>query len=145
MRKTILIAAILSTGCVGAPAYQSPSIHMAPTYGVATRAPALRAQADTCPQDSSIAEPATSVHFSSALSNSPFWQTLGDSVLTALIEDALRANTDVRIAETRLTSSRAERRLAMLDLAPTVTASGSAVRQQLSIAQLPGATRQLPL
>jgi NodT family efflux transporter outer membrane factor (OMF) lipoprotein len=144
MRKTILIMTILSAGCVSTPAYKEPNVHIAPAYGVAADAKAVQAQADSCTPDSSAAAPAASVHYSAALSSIPFWRTIDDSVLTALVENALRANTDVRIAETRLTSSRAARRLAALDLAPTVTASGSAVRQQFSIAQLPGATRQLP-
>ena len=84
------------------------------------------------------------MHFATALPGAPFWQIIHDSVLSALVEQALQANTDVRVAETRLTSSRTSRRLAAFDLVPTVTASGSAVRQQLSIAQLPGATRQFP-
>jgi len=75
---------------------------------------------------------------------SPFWRDLGDSTLTRLVEDALDANADVHVAEARLTGTRASRRLAALDLAPRITASGSAARQQLSIAQMPGLTRQLP-
>jgi NodT family efflux transporter outer membrane factor (OMF) lipoprotein len=85
-----------------------------------------------------------SVHYGDALPVSPFWLTLNDHVLADLIEEALRANTDVQIAESRLTSARTARRLAAFDLVPTVTASGSSVRQQASIAQLPGFGRQLP-
>jgi multidrug efflux system outer membrane protein len=84
------------------------------------------------------------VRFNGTSSPSPFWRDLGDSTLTRLVEDALQANVDVHIAEARLTGTRAARRLAALDLAPTITATGSMAQQQLSIAQIPGLTRQLP-
>jgi NodT family efflux transporter outer membrane factor (OMF) lipoprotein len=61
-----------------------------------------------------------------------------------LIREAQRANTDVRIAESRLTSARAARRLAAYDLVPTITGTGSTSRQQFSIAQTPGVSSQLP-
>jgi NodT family efflux transporter outer membrane factor (OMF) lipoprotein len=85
-----------------------------------------------------------SVKYSPALPVAPFWRTLADPTLTALIDEALRANTDVQLATSRLTSSRVARRLAAFDLLPTVTASGSSLRQQASIAQVPGFGRQLP-
>jgi NodT family efflux transporter outer membrane factor (OMF) lipoprotein len=69
---------------------------------------------------------------------------LDDRTLTSLIEEALRANTDVQVAASRLTSTRVARRLAAFDLAPTVTAGASSLRQQYSIAQIPGIGRQLP-
>lgn len=73
-----------------------------------------------------------------------FWQEIGDSVLSSLIVEARRANTDVRAAEARLDATRASRRLAAFDLAPTVTATGSALRTRQSIAQVPGLTTPLP-
>lgn len=79
-----------------------------------------------------------------ALSPSPILRELGDSTLDALIAEARRANTDARVAEERLNAARASRRLASLDLLPTVTALGSTVRQQQSIAMAPGLSRQLP-
>src|SRR6476661_35931 len=54
------------------------------------------------------------------------------------------ANLDVRIAESRLSSARASRRLAALDLVPTVTGTGSTSRSQISLAQTPGLSSQLP-
>src|SRR5207248_9479519 len=63
-------------------------------------------------------------------------------LLTQLIQEALRASTDVRGAEARLTSTRASRRLAAFDLAPTITAIGSATRQRQSIAQIPGRSEE---
>lgn len=76
--------------------------------------------------------------------SAPFWSELGDSTLTKLIQEAQRANTDVRIAQARLMSSRASRRLSAFDLVPTITATGSTSRFQSSLAQTPGLTNQLP-
>jgi len=81
---------------------------------------------------------------STAALQRPFWQEIGDSVLTGLIVEAQRANTDVRVAEARLDATRASRRLSAFDLAPTVTASGSALRTRQSMAQVPGLTTALP-
>lgn len=144
MRKLTLTIVAFITGCAGAPAYHAPGVEMAPSFAVSSSRQPAADRRDSCASDSGPAAATTSVHFSSAPPTSPLWRTLGDTVLTSLIDEALRANTDVRLAEERLTSSRSTRRLAAFDLAPTITASGSAVRQQLSIAQLPGATRQFP-
>ena len=73
-----------------------------------------------------------------------FWGGLGDSTLTRLIREAQRANTDVRIAQARLMSARASKRLSSFDLVPTITATGSSSRSQSSLAQTPGLTSQLP-
>jgi NodT family efflux transporter outer membrane factor (OMF) lipoprotein len=74
----------------------------------------------------------------------PFWRGFGDTTLEQLVTEALRANNDVHVAEARLISTRASHRLAAFDLAPTVTASGSALRQRQSVAQIPGLESQLP-
>src|SRR5262249_15435470 len=74
----------------------------------------------------------------------PFWQVIGDTVLSRLIMEAQRANNDVRIAEARLDATRASRRLSAFDLAPTITANGSAMRTRQSIAQIPGLTSPMP-
>jgi hypothetical protein len=65
----------------------------------------------------------------------PFWQEIGDSVLSRLIVEAQRGNNDVRVAEARLDATRASRRLSAFDLAPTITANGSALRTRQSGAQ----------
>ena len=148
MRKTI-IGLVALTGCLGAPGYRAPEVHVNAAYTIARPAPAEKTPVDTCDADSvgrSNRASGGAVHFRSTLPSMPFWRGFGDSTLTSLVEEALRANTDVRLAEARLTSSRASRRLAALDLVPTITASGSATRQQLSTAQIPGGgiTSRLP-
>src|SRR5262245_38770722 len=137
-------------GLLGAcsPAYRQPTVNIAPTYGAAS--PAVERQPDapdsvqpTGSTQTKVERPST-VHFSQALSTVPFWRELGDSTLMQLVDVAVRANNDVRAAEARLTSTRSSRRLAALDLAPTVTAIGSATRQRQSIAMIPGLASQLP-
>ncbi|HTJ22967.1 MAG TPA: efflux transporter outer membrane subunit [Gemmatimonadaceae bacterium] len=82
-----------------------------------------------------------------AATNGPttiFWQQIGDSTLTRLISEALHDGTSIRVAEARLDAARASRTLSAFDLAPTVTASGSAFRTRQSMAQVPGLTSPLP-
>lgn len=144
MRKILLLTMVVITACVGSPRYQAPDVRVAPEYATTRRNAVAPVRSDSCPPESSAVAPAPSVHYTAAMPVAPFWRTLDDTVLTTLVEDALRANTDVQIAASRLTGTRAARRLAAFDLVPTVTASGSSVRQQASIAQLPGLSRQFP-
>ena len=74
----------------------------------------------------------------------PFWQQIGDSTLTRLVAEALHDGTSIHIAEARLDAARGSRTLSAFDLAPTVTASGSALRTRQSMAQVPGLTSPLP-
>jgi multidrug efflux system outer membrane protein len=64
--------------------------------------------------------------------------------LTGLINEAIRGNTSVQAARARLEATRASRRLSAFDFAPTITASGSALRTRQSIAQVPGLSSPLP-
>jgi multidrug efflux system outer membrane protein len=56
---------------------------------------------------------------------SKWWQRLGDSTLSALVEQALKNNPDVRSARSRLREARAQRNLAVANRFPTITASAS--------------------
>jgi NodT family efflux transporter outer membrane factor (OMF) lipoprotein len=51
---------------------------------------------------------------------SHWWETLGDRTLTELVEQALVANPDLRIAQSRLRQARAERGLAKSDFLPSI-------------------------
>ncbi len=55
-----------------------------------------------------------------------WWATLEDPPLTSLEERAVKANLDLRKAETRIRQARSNRESARADLLPTYTASGSA-------------------
>jgi multidrug efflux system outer membrane protein len=138
MRKILPAFAVLVAGC-STPAYRPPQVPVPATYSVTAVSPA---SPDLRPASEDV--PTAGVQVSTALASAPFWKDLGDTTLTMLIREAQRANTDVRIAESRLTSARAARRLAAYDLVPTITGTGSTSRQQFSIAQTPGVASQLP-
>lgn len=79
-----------------------------------------------------------------AVSPDAFWQQVGDTTLTRLVDEAVRGGTSVEAARARVAASRAARRLSTFDLAPTVTAGGSALRTRQSMAGIPGISRALP-
>jgi multidrug efflux system outer membrane protein len=65
-----------------------------------------------------------------------FWKQFNDEQLNDLIERALVANHDIRIATSRLREARALRGQSRLDLAPTVTASSGYTKARASDRQL---------
>jgi multidrug efflux system outer membrane protein len=73
--------------------------------------------------------------YSSDEAQAKFWTQFGDETLERLVEEALDANHDLRIALARLVEARAERRQSQFDLAPTVTAAGGYTKERLSAAQ----------
>ena len=68
----------------------------------------------------------------SAASEAAFWQRFDDPLLTGLVEDALRANHDLRIGLARLDQARALSRQSRFDLFPTVTAEAGASESRAS-------------
>lgn len=140
MRKILTALAGLLAGC-STPAYRAPEVPVPSAYSVSTNTSAVTNTTSASPT-ADVAT--TAVYVSPTLSSTPFWTDLGDSTLTMLVREAQRANLDVRIAQSRLTSARAARRLASLDLVPTITGTGSTSRLQTSLAQTPGLTSQLP-
>ena len=138
MRKILPVFAGLLAAC-STPAYRAPEVPVPTTYSVGAIT-AVSAES----RGASEEIPTSVVRVSSATASVPFWTELGDSTLTRLVREAQRANTDVRIAESRLMSARASRRLASYDLVPTITGTGSTSRFQSSLAQTPGLTSQLP-
>jgi NodT family efflux transporter outer membrane factor (OMF) lipoprotein len=150
----LLILTAVLTAC-GAPAYQPPSVRVAPSYAALSRESSVRVAADSAaaaPTTGVTVRPAaaridaigTSAQYSTEVSSTPFWRDLGDASLARLIEEALRASTDIGAAEARVTGARAARRVSAFDLGPSVTAIGSATRQRASIVQSPGLSGQLP-
>ena len=71
-----------------------------------------------------------------------FWAGFDDPVLTRLVEAALLANHDLRVALARYDGANALSREAGFDRYPTVTATASASDQRSSADQFPEATRQ---
>jgi len=95
-------------GCAVGPNYHQPKTEVAPTYG--------------------SAEPAV---YSSENAQVQFWKQFNDETLDKLVDDALNANHDLRIAVGRLAEARAARHQSLYDLAPTVTAAGGHNTQKL--------------
>jgi len=106
-----VVAAVLA-GCAVGPNYKRPATPLAPRFAADADGP-----------------------YSVAEVPAQFWMTFGDATLTALEQQALDANHDLRIALGRLIQARALRRQAQFDLAPTVTASGGYTKERLSQAQ----------
>jgi NodT family efflux transporter outer membrane factor (OMF) lipoprotein len=73
-----------------------------------------------------------------------FWEALGDTTLERLVGEALRANQDVEVASARVSSARAARLGAALELVPSVIAVGGYSRQQVASPMVPGAIGRLP-
>jgi NodT family efflux transporter outer membrane factor (OMF) lipoprotein len=73
--------------------------------------------------------------------NVAFWQAFGDTELTRLVEDALDANHDLRVALAHYDSANALLRGAKFDYLPTITAQGEASDARLSADQAPGVAR----
>jgi outer membrane protein, multidrug efflux system len=138
MHKSLTALSAVLVGC-STPAYRAPEVPVPSTYSVSSIT-AVPVGARGTSEDL----PTPGIQVSTALASTSFWTDLGDSTLTLLIREAQRANLDVRVAKSRLTSARAARRLVAYDLVPTITGTGSTSRQQFSIAQTPGVASQLP-
>ncbi|HMN46186.1 MAG TPA: efflux transporter outer membrane subunit [Povalibacter sp.] len=116
---TVLIATAILAACAVGPDYREPQV---PTPDAFVGVEGVQASAADLEQD--------------------FWKSFSDPTLNELIEDALRANHDIRIALANLRQARAIHGETRLDLAPTVTAGGAHVDARASERQtVPGADR----
>jgi multidrug efflux system outer membrane protein len=115
MRNQLLamISAVLLAACAVGPDYHKPEVATSDQF-VGTDA----------------------AQFSSQDVEREFWKQFNDEQLNDLIERALVANHDIRIATSRLREARALRGQAKLDLAPTVTASTGYTKARASNRQL---------
>lgn len=106
---SIVFGAIWLASCAVGPDYVKPEMPTAERFdGVAL---------DTYSPESAIAQ---------------FWKQFNDPILDELIQHALEANHDLRVALARLVEARAARGESRFDLAPTITASGGYTQQRLS-------------
>jgi outer membrane protein, multidrug efflux system len=108
------IALLVLAGCAVGPNYVKPDTPLAQKFAGAEGGP-----------------------YSSEDAAAKFWTQFGDQTLDRLVDDALDANHDLRIALARLIEARATRRQAQFDLAPTVTASGGYTRERFSQVESP--------
>jgi len=76
-----------------------------------------------------------------AAPDAEFWRGFNDPLLTRLVDEALNANHDLRIALARYDRSNALLRGAKFDYLPTITASGEAADTRASADQAPGVAR----
>ena len=107
------LAAALS-GCAVGPNYAKPATPVAPQFVEGAAGP-----------------------YSAEDAQAKFWTQFGDPTLDQLIDEALVANHDLRIALAHLVEARADRRHSQFDLAPTVTASGGYTKQRFPAVSSP--------
>jgi NodT family efflux transporter outer membrane factor (OMF) lipoprotein len=70
-----------------------------------------------------------------------FWERFGDPALSGLVERALQANTDLRVALARYDSANALLRASRFDQLPTITANATGTHARLSADEAPGLAR----
>ncbi|MDB6087390.1 MAG: efflux transporter outer rane subunit [Gammaproteobacteria bacterium] len=107
----LVVAAVLA-GCAVGPNYKKPDTPVAAKFAGASEST-----------------------FSAQDAQSQFWTQFGDGTLDHLVDDALAANHDLRIALGHLAEARAARRQSLYDLAPTVTASAGHTTQKVPAPQ----------
>jgi multidrug efflux system outer membrane protein len=113
MRQLVLPLAglaILIAGCVVGPNYHAPQ----------TAAP------------TNWSEPQLGGATNSAVQTADWWKTFNDPELDSLVERAVKANYDLRLAEARVRESRASRSHAAWDFAPTIDTSASYTKQKIA-------------
>ena len=119
---TLALASALLAACTVGPDYVRPTFE----------APAQFAQSGAVAADDSV----------SATADVEFWRGFDDPLLTRLVDDALVANHDLRIALAHYDHANALLRGTRFDTLPTITAQGAASDARASADQLPGASRE---
>lgn len=115
----------LLAGCAVGPDFRTPEL---PQAG----AQFARAEPPASTQPASAPQPAP---------DAAFWRQFQDAQLTQLVEQALRANQDLRGALARLDAVQALLRESRLDQLPTLTLSSQALQQRRSESQAPSGPR----
>jgi multidrug efflux system outer membrane protein len=125
MSKAGILLLSLSLGaCASAPGYRAPEVPVPAAF---------RETRDTI-IDISITDTVVSTP---PLTGTGFWPDVGDTTLVRLLNEAAKANLDVRAAEARVRAARSARTQVALDLAPTVTFAGGYTRQRIAGASFP--------
>jgi multidrug efflux system outer membrane protein len=110
----VLTISVILAACAVGPDYARPSLPVQDEFVGADQASFVRAEVER-----------------------EFWKAFNDPQLDALIEAALVANHDIRIATARLREARALRGEARLDLLPTITEDGGRIEARASERQAP--------
>jgi len=121
LRATALAAAVFAAGCAVGPDYQRPTPSVDGSF--------LNVGA-TRNNDAEVSAEIAS-----------FWRGFNDAALNALIERALAANGDVRIAQARLQEVRSLQRVADAGTLPTIGAQAHGIRAVTPTYEAPGVSR----
>lgn len=119
-----LVLTFLLCGCAVGPEYVPPTPNTPARW---------HAEVQTPPHPAPNAQPAPTP----AATGQPWWTLFGDSVLDALIEEALAQGFSVRQAATRIAAARAERTAIRAGMLPSVSAGFGASRQENVFPGLP--------
>ena len=118
---TIAVASVLLAACTVGPDYVRPTLPAVDQFSNGAS-----------PQAAQAAAPAVDMEF---------WRSFGDPVLERLVDEALLANHDLRIALARYEQANALLRNAKYDYLPTLSADAEASDTRSSADQLPGVGR----
>jgi len=116
MRKILAMGLLLAAGCTVGPDYRRPATEMPGAYGMS----------------GSAGHPTTQTSTTQPVSLALWWNAFDDPMLNALIEQAIKSNQDLKIAESRVREARALRAIAGAAQWPTVDATGSYSRTRRS-------------
>jgi outer membrane protein, multidrug efflux system len=128
MHKATIWLTFLLNACASTAAYRSPEVQI-PT--------AFRERLDSLAPPAQPSPDAVPTAAADTAAVGEYWRSLGDTTLIRLLEQALNANYDVRVAEARIRGARASRLEATLDYVPTVTAAAGYTRQRIAAASFP--------
>jgi NodT family efflux transporter outer membrane factor (OMF) lipoprotein len=128
MHKATIWLTFLLNACASAAAYRAPEVQIPTAFR--ERLDSLAPPPQPAPDRVPMAAADTAVI-------GEYWRALGDTTLVRLLEQALKANYDVRVAEARIRGARAARLESALDFVPTVTAAAGYTRQRIAGASFP--------
>ncbi|HEY7615037.1 MAG TPA: TolC family protein [Gemmatimonadales bacterium] len=135
MHKATIWLTFLLNACASTAAYRAPEVQIPPAFRERLDSLAPRSQPSPDRVPTAAADTAAV---------GEYWRALGDTTLIRLLEQALTANYDVRVAEARIRGARASRREAALDFVPTVTAAAGYTRQRIAAASFPVGSGSFP-
>lgn len=136
MRSAFTLGLMALAACASAPGYRASALRVPAGFREASDTSGVTSHAVTPNVIAPGLEPQTP--------GPDYWQQLGDTTLTRLIAEVVRANQDVQAAEARVRASSSERARAVLDLTPDTRLTGSYNRQRLSSASFPGFASSFP-
>lgn len=133
MRSTILLGFVAVYGCASAPAYRSPTVPPPVAFWAVTDSESTSSYVTTAPSPTLP-----------SAGTSDYWERLGDTTLSRLLNEVARANLDIQAARARVRAANSDRVRSVLDLAPSATVTGSYARQRLASTTFPGASGVFP-